>query len=291
MGPVCCCLCVLRRLESIASTRVVQATPRERRKQVIVDVLIGLGVPILFTGLHIVNQGHRFDIVEGVGCLPTVYWTPMTVVLNMLPPLLVSVIAVIYGLLALRWFLIRRHQFNAVLQATCSHIDRSRYLRLMAMASTEAFVSFPINLATFVNRFQYQHALNPWISWADTHYDFGNILQFPAAYYEDSAEHRQVWRTVELGRWGVVVGSFLVFCFFGTSKEAVDAYMSLPRLILRSVRQNSSKAERFDDTQPAPIVAIQTAWEIESGSRRDRADISDEDLREYKSTLSDNEKV
>ncbi|KAK0524369.1 a-factor receptor [Tilletia horrida] len=291
IGPVCCCLCVLRRLESIASTRVVRSTPRDARRHLIFDLCIGFGVPIIFTALHIVNQGHRFDVVQGMGCLPTVYYTPVAVALNLVPPLLVSLIAVIYGLLALRWFVIRRQQFNAILQASCSHIDRSRYLRLMAMAGTEACVSFPINLATFISKFQYTHKLQPWISWEDTHYDFGAIGQITPQYFQATEDRQRYWRTLELGRWGIVVGTFMLFAFFGTTKEAFAAYTYLPRLLAKKAKVAKIRFQRQPPASPPVIATIHTAWQIDSSPDSEKQNLSSVEVGEIKSTISNQEKV
>ncbi|KAK0524658.1 a-factor receptor [Tilletia horrida] len=292
IGPVCCSLCVLRRLEAIASTRTVRTTEQDRRKQMLFDLAIGLGIPIVFTALHIVNQGHRYDIVEGFGCLPAVYWTPVAIVLNLIPPLLVSLTAVVYGALALRWFIIRRRQFNAILQASCTHIDRSRYMRLMAMACIEALVSFPINLGTFADKLEYQKRIYPWISWEDTHYDFGFIGQYKAALYSQTADSRRHWRTLELGRWGIVVGCYCVFAFFGTSAEATQFYVKLWHCCLHKIRTVWSSSPVVAKRPGAsPIVAIQTSWQTDSALQSVKIGPSEEDIRGLKSTISDQEKV
>lgn len=97
MGGPCSALCVLRQLESIASTRSVQVTSYSRRSRLIKDLLLGLGVPFVFASLVIVYQGHRFDVIEGLGCVPTYYWTPVTIVLYAMPPLIVSIISLVYA--------------------------------------------------------------------------------------------------------------------------------------------------------------------------------------------------
>ncbi|KAL9931820.1 hypothetical protein V8E36_009370 [Tilletia maclaganii] len=279
IAPACCCLCVLRRLEAIASTRVVQTTPQMRRKQLWFDLIVGAGIPVTYTGLHIVNQGHRFDIVEGIGCLPTTYWTAVAVALYLLPPLIVSLITVIYGLMALRWLVIRNDQFNAVLRSSCSHVDRSRYFRLMAMACTEALFSFPVNIATFAIKFVYQQGLNPWISWDDTHYGFDFIGQVRAADFEEaSANSRRYWATLELGRWGIVVGCFLIFAFFGTSGEASQIYRRLSQACAARVKRKDHRTRSGVELPTGAVVAVQTAWNVDEELKTDEYDLSREDL-------------
>lgn len=42
-----CSLCINRRLYKIATTKAVMVTPAEKRRGIIVDLLIGVGIPIL----------------------------------------------------------------------------------------------------------------------------------------------------------------------------------------------------------------------------------------------------
>ncbi|KAE8224360.1 hypothetical protein CF319_g2746 [Tilletia indica] len=160
-------------------------------------------------------------------------------------------------------------------------MNRDRYLRLMAMASVEALISFPINLITFISKFQYAHTLQPWISWDDTHFDFGYIGQTTAAWYQETPERRKYWPALQLGRWGIVVGCYMFFAFFGTGKEALQTYSSGVHKF-RSFFTRSPKTQKSPAYLPPSIIAIQEAWEVSANSKPGMAD-SDEDLRESKS--------
>src|SRR6266853_654559 len=61
-----CSLCINRRLYKIATAKVVMATPSENRRAVIIDLFIGIGIPILLMAL---------SSIEIFGTIPLgTYW-------------------------------------------------------------------------------------------------------------------------------------------------------------------------------------------------------------------------
>ena len=56
------CLCITRYLESVASGRAGVSTWEDRRRRIIFELILCIGIPALIMGLHIIVQGHRFDI-------------------------------------------------------------------------------------------------------------------------------------------------------------------------------------------------------------------------------------
>ena len=76
---------------------------------------IGIGIPVLvmilrtffrcvlwfiyshLTATEIVVQGHRFNIVEGVGCIPTIYNTPPAYPLVFMWPPLLGCVSFVYA--------------------------------------------------------------------------------------------------------------------------------------------------------------------------------------------------
>ncbi|KAI6009691.1 STE3-like pheromone receptor, partial [Pisolithus marmoratus] len=70
-------LCINQCLYHIVSVDLVTRTRAEKRHDVLVDLAIGLGIPILEMILYYVIQAQRFLIFEEIGCYPSIY--------NMLP--------------------------------------------------------------------------------------------------------------------------------------------------------------------------------------------------------------
>jgi len=99
-------------------------------------------------------------------------------------------------------------------------LNPSRFLRLMALSMFDIMCSMP--LACYV---MYVGAatkkIEPWISWADTHYNFWYVKRVPAL----------LWRSedaniiaVELTRWVSIFCALLFFALFGFAEEAKVNY-------------------------------------------------------------------
>ncbi|KAJ3515951.1 hypothetical protein NMY22_g14317 [Coprinellus aureogranulatus] len=68
-------LCINRRLYKIARIQVVSTSDIDKRRAVVVDTLLCVVLPLIYIALQYVVQGHRYDIVEDVGCFPAIYNT------------------------------------------------------------------------------------------------------------------------------------------------------------------------------------------------------------------------
>ncbi|CAK5270892.1 unnamed protein product [Mycena citricolor] len=220
-----CCLCISRRLYSIASVKSVTKTKSDQRRAILGDLAIGLGIPILSIPLQYVVQGHRYDILEDVGCLSETYETPVAIVLYNLPPLLIGCVSAVYCTLAIRAFHHCRLQFKELLSSS-NNLNANRYLRLMCLAGTDLVLTIP--LTVFVLVANSRVGIQPWISWADTHSNFSRVREVPGIFWRSDP-----WNvaSIELLRWSTVGAGFIFFAFFGFADEARKHY----RLALQSV--------------------------------------------------------
>ncbi|KAJ7643057.1 pheromone receptor [Mycena polygramma] len=213
-------LCINRRLYKIASSSTVSISKAEKRRAVLVDLAIGLGIPFVQMPLQFIVQGHRYDILENVGCYPTTYNVVPAYPLSYLWPNIINLISAGYVVLTLRAFLQRRAQFASLLSSTLPALTPNRYFRLMALASLELVLNLP--LATYgLYLTASRSPIAPWVSWADTHADFFAINQVPALFWRADA-HTQA--TVELSRWAGVICALAFFAFFGFAAEARKHY-------------------------------------------------------------------
>ncbi|KAJ7469378.1 pheromone receptor Rcb3 B45 [Mycena galericulata] len=213
-------LCINRRLYKIASCQTVSVSKAEKRRAVFVDLAIGLGIPFIQMPLQFIVQGHRYDIIENVGCYPTTYNVVPAYPLSYLWPNVIGLISATYCILTLRAFLHRRAQFAQFLSASAPSLTPTRYFRLMALASLELLLNIPLStygLYLSASR----SAIQPWISWANTHADFSFVGQVPAVLWR-ADKHTQA--TVELSRWAGVLCAFAFFAFFGFAAEARKHY-------------------------------------------------------------------
>ncbi|KAF7344923.1 Pheromone B alpha 1 receptor [Mycena venus] len=212
-----CSLCINRRLYQIASVRSVTRTKRQRRRAIIIDLAIGLGIPILQIPLQYIVQGHRYNIFEDIGCLGVTYETPVAVALFHLPPILIGCVSAVYSVLSIHSFYHSRAQFKMFLS---SNSNLNLYVRLMCIASTSLLLTIPMGIwVLWVN--VKDTGLSPWISWDDTHSNFSRVATIPGASWR--ADPYTV-ASLETTRWATVAGAFLFFGHFGLADEAINNY-------------------------------------------------------------------
>lgn len=213
-------VCITRRLYLIASTESVMTRQDKRRGQLI-DLAIGLGIPLLQMILAIVIQGHRFDIYEDVGCVPEYFVTWVYIVLVGCWPIVIGLVSAGYAFMAIRSLTTKRAEFQAMLTG-CSHasLTASRYNRLVCMAGVIMLLLVPFSSLILCETLA-TGGLSPWISWADTHFNFSRVDQYTAALWKPNGSLRAI---LELTRWGTVLCPFVFFAFFGASEEAREHY-------------------------------------------------------------------
>ncbi|KAF8218915.1 pheromone receptor [Tricholoma matsutake] len=212
-------LCIQRRLYQITSVRTVRISPEQKRRAVLIDSALCLLFPILFVALQYVVQGHRFNILEDVGCYPALYNTLLTYFISGMWPIIMGAVSAIYGILSLRSFLQRRTEFSQFMSSNRS-FTVGRYFRLMALAATEVLFTTP--QAIFMMWLNATATpVGPWRSWADTHFAFSRVEQIPAILWR---ENHLLALAFELSRWVAPFCALIFFIFFGFADEARKNY-------------------------------------------------------------------
>lgn len=121
--------------------------------------------------------------------------------------------------LTLRAFYKRRLEFCQFL-STHSSLSMNRYIRLMMLAISEMVCTIPISIySTYIANKDVP--IQPWISWANTHYDFSYVGQIPAVEWMSDPNVRL---SVELTRWLFPASALLFFLLFGFGTEARKHY-------------------------------------------------------------------
>jgi len=248
-------LCINRRLYTIASIRSVTFTKDDRRRAILIDLAIGVGIPVLVMILHYIVQGHRFDIFEDLGCHPFTYNTPPAYPLVMLPPLVIGLLSGVYSALIIRAFYIRSVEIKAVM-STNNTITFHRYFRLMALATVDLLITIPLSAFIMYANLKFGK-VSPWVSWDRTHFGFSRIPQIPAHFWRSDPV---IQFALEFSRWSVVACGFAFFMFFGFADEARrnyrKAYALLASRLGTKVASTSKGVQDSLGSQNLPVQSI-----------------------------------
>ncbi|KAL6308805.1 putative fungal pheromone GPCR, STE3-type [Sparassis latifolia] len=256
-------LCINRRLYKIASGTTVSVSRKEKRNAIFIDLGVSVGIPILVMILHYVVLGHRFNILEDVGCVPEIFNTPAAYVLVFMWPVLLGCISFVYASLTLRAFWMRRTQFNELLSGGAS-LTAGRYFRLMLLSCSDMACTIPLSsYSMYIGSAGVN--MEPYISWSNVHYDFSNVEQIPAIIWQSS---RSYTISVELSRWIYPFSALLFFALFGFAGEARRHY----RLAFWAVA-------RYAGLRPpaSPVIPAVFRANVDKGNKL----ASDDTLPEY----------
>ncbi|KAI0656216.1 STE3-domain-containing protein [Cubamyces menziesii] len=224
---VCCASLVInRRLYHIANISAVSVTKADKRRNIITDLAIGMGIPILSIAVYWFYQGHRFDILEGIGCVEEYPNSFLAYLLYITWPIPIGLVSATYCTLTLRAFFKRRRDFSTLV-ASNSNLTFNRYFRLMGLAAIEVLFTIPLAIYNIVQNLT-AIPIYPFKGYADLHYWFSRVDQKSAV----------SWRAdpglvagMNFKRWTVIGCALLFFLFFGLAEEARKHY----RLALSSV--------------------------------------------------------
>ncbi|GHJ84600.1 hypothetical protein NliqN6_1002 [Naganishia liquefaciens] len=242
-----CCLSQMHKLEAVASTRTAGISQTKNNRRRAWDVILCLGFPVVHVALRYIVQGHRYDLAENIGCVIPFWFTwPGLIIVNLVP-LVICIAALVYAILALRWFLIRRMQFTALLQASSGGLTTGRYLRLISLTLVDVTIVIFGAIYQLVIRFKTDE-LSPYGSWREAHQDFGQIQQYSEDFNIDVASNAMTLYLLPLY-------SFVFFIFFGFGEEAIREYLLFGRAIVRWYN-------RLLIRRPAPNATVQADFTL-----------------------------
>ena len=175
--------------------------------------------------IHIrgISMKTQLLILEDYGCNSSILSTWIALIFVNILPIVLEVIARVYGFLSIRAFYNRSKRLNI----NDFNFDLNRYISLMCISAFDLlcgipFTSFYLYLAITV--------LSPFPGLKQEHSDFSDIEQLPAA----------VWRadtlgelSYELNRWIVVVCAFVFFVVFGFTEESRNNYRATLQYVVQ----------------------------------------------------------
>jgi len=219
-------------LYHIACPTSAMKTKAEKRRNIIVDLCISVGIPVLQMILQYVVSGHRFNIFEDIGCFPATYNVTLAYPLVWAWPLALGLVSAVYCVLTILAFMKRRRQFQDLISKN-RNLTYSRYFRLMLLAGIDLCCTVPLSIHTiYLNAVGDPDGVSPWVSWEETHYDYSRVIQYPRVIY---SLDQSGLVSLELTRWLIVVCAILFFGFFGFADEAKKHYRIAFTSVAKSV--------------------------------------------------------
>ncbi|KAI0061296.1 STE3-domain-containing protein [Artomyces pyxidatus] len=217
-------LCITRQLYKV--TGLAKGDLINKRREGFIDLAIGLGLPILQMPLSYIVQGHRFDIIEDIGCWPATYDTAAACALVLGWPLALGLVSASFGLCALHRFIMHSRELRSLMSSDKTH--RSQTFRLIVLATSDITITIP--LSVFFIYFDGLHA-EPWISWQYVHSDFSAIGFFPAAQWKSDKMTQIAFQSTQ---WSTVLCALIFFILFGTFSEEASEHYRLAYRFARS---------------------------------------------------------
>ncbi|KAI0078435.1 STE3-domain-containing protein [Panus rudis PR-1116 ss-1] len=258
MGIISAGLVIARRVALItaASNRFQHNT--NGRRMMYIDLVIGLVPPLLQIALFFVQQGHRFDVYEGIGCYPAIPPSIISICLTSVTCLIIGIVSAAYCFQTLRGLYRRHRMIDGVLSDV--GVSTDRYYRLLIMAILEPSCTIPISIYNLVLSVQYYY---PWRGFADLHFGFDRVDQFPYELWtaqQSNAPLREEWYQT-----GCALVFFLIF---GTTREAFKRYRAAFRWVAErlGVKFKQEVEEEGSTFAAAPVSPRKHWWDTTGSS-------------------------
>ncbi|EED83216.1 hypothetical fungal pheromone GPCR, STE3-type [Postia placenta Mad-698-R] len=227
-------LLISKRIYHIANITTVQSSRADRRRMVLIDTSIGLGIPIVQVALYWFIQGHRFDIIEGFGCIFAIPNTILSSFLFYATPIYIGLVSAVYAALTIRAFYKRHKQIRELMSANSS-LKFNRYFRLMVLAGIEICLTIPLGIWTLVSNAT-QVPIYQWEGLANLHYGFSAVDQIPAIIEQSDPS---ILSQVAFNQWSVISCALLFFALFGVTGEAQKHYRVACESVMRRLGLNT----------------------------------------------------
>ncbi|KAF7297004.1 STE3-domain-containing protein [Mycena indigotica] len=205
------------------SVKVYRITLQKRPMGLLFDLGVCVALPAVIMALHTIVQGNRFDIIEVIGCSPNIYVSIPSIIILDIPPLVCSILTLIFCGISLVNFTRQRRAFHLLTRGPKSDgRNRAQYIRLMALTTVLGVWSTIVVALTRSS--EYHSGLLPWISWAEVHADFWS---FERAQYMLSLIPQATLGPLMFSWASIPISSLITFAFFGVGSEAVTKYRAL----------------------------------------------------------------
>ncbi|CZT21880.1 uncharacterized protein RCC_07746 [Ramularia collo-cygni] len=207
---------ILRGLAQIMNTNSSSwsISAAKKRRDIIIDLVCCVVLPMFQMLAQWITQPWRYYILGIAGCTPATDGSWLYILLSLLPPLFWTAVDVYYSIILLIRLIRYRRAFNTIMMN--NNTTKSRFLRLYLLSTLCVIALIPGQVFVFVTN------VSPGVtsfSW--------NAVHHPTEYSWDSVIMVPSGGKTFYDRWFCLVGSVLIFAFFGFGRDAVKTYRDL----------------------------------------------------------------
>ncbi|PUU83306.1 GPCR fungal pheromone mating factor, partial [Tuber borchii] len=210
-GIVSSIAAIARNLARVMSNKVtVIKTKQVRRRELVQDLLLCLGLPVWTMAIHYFVQPSRYLLLATTGCTPTISDSWPSIPLVLIWPPIISLVSAYYAGLVLVRVHRYRQQFADILRSSNSGLTTSRFIRLFVLSLVLLVINLPLTFYVF-----YRNMEQPWTpyDWDSIHgKDWDYILRIPSH------------NIIQFDRWVSVGAGYILFFIFGMGNDALKMY-------------------------------------------------------------------
>ncbi|KLO18433.1 fungal pheromone STE3G-protein-coupled receptor [Schizopora paradoxa] len=244
VGVPACTLVICLHLFKITRMRATLLIDEksQKRRALLFDLAITVGIPVFVIVLWIVVQPYRFDIIEEIGCQPVAHNYVAYIILYV-PQFVLVLIAAVLSPFTLQKFILHRRETNALRATTYAYCASDsgtascKHLRIMTIASLTLLLDLPLlaaslatSLAASASQSHSSHPY-PYAIHTSTSSSRGTITQTPASKWGGNGGALGVF-TVKWLEWIYVLHALIFFAIFGTTPEATRRHRSAFRWVV-----------------------------------------------------------
>ncbi|KAF8331990.1 GPCR fungal pheromone mating factor [Cantharellus anzutake] len=243
-------VCLTRYLASVTSPTHAIIALKEERKRFWFEMTMCVFLSFVYTGLHYVVEGRRFDILEDLGCQPHIYLNWLAIWLVYAPSVALSFISAVYVGIAVYRLVRYRATCRRLLADSPSGLTNVQYLRFMALGLVEVVTDLGMNLFVLISDLKLVH-IQPSVSWTYVHADYGQIRGFTNAIMTPEAKIANIVASTI-----PITSAFAFFFLFAFGQEAIADYKRLWAWVKFHIFRidRSSMVGEYEHTTPQSSV-------------------------------------
>ncbi|VDB86467.1 unnamed protein product [Peniophora sp. CBMAI 1063] len=217
-----CTLITCRCLHDMVRYSVINTVKfRKRRRDLLLDLVLFLGLPVISNIFYYVVQSARFSVLEESGCGVAIVVSGLTLMLISGPPLIVFCFSFVYFSITITLLVKHRRSMNRLFGRQMA-ISQSLYLRLLAFG----FILILVSAAAFANVAPLPTEFYP--GWSVVHSDWTPLSVSTAEWQAGGS--LTIFGVVWNG-WIFVWLSTATFGLFGLTHDARATYMRVLRAV------------------------------------------------------------